>query len=114
MLAFVPTSPFSPFLVLFLLRLALASSLLPTRPPSSPPPHPPWQRRGHGRGNANRGTRVQRDDEHLFYLRSRGLSEAEARRLLTYGFASEILVGVSLDALRDKLDARVRARLGDC
>lgn len=70
MLAFAPTSPFSPFLVLFLLRLALASSLLPTRPPSPPPPHPPWQRRGHGRGNANHGTRVQRDDEHLLFQSS--------------------------------------------
>ncbi|MDH3456499.1 MAG: Fe-S cluster assembly protein SufD [Gemmatimonadota bacterium] len=48
------------------------------------------------------------DDEHMFYLQSRGLTATEARNLLTYGFGSEILSNVSLEPLRSALDAVVR------
>ncbi|UCF40116.1 MAG: Fe-S cluster assembly protein SufD [Gemmatimonadota bacterium] len=51
------------------------------------------------------------DDEHLFYLQSRGLSRQEARHLLTYGFGSEILEAVKLDRLKEQLDGMVRDRL---
>jgi Fe-S cluster assembly protein SufD len=51
------------------------------------------------------------DDKQLFYLRSRGLSLDDARALLTYGFASEILSNVTLDSLRRGLDRVVRERL---
>jgi Fe-S cluster assembly protein SufD len=44
------------------------------------------------------------DDEHLFYLRSRGLSVDEARAMLTYGFGSEILNAVKADDVRSALD----------
>jgi len=47
----------------------------------------------------------------LFYLRSRGLGEAEARALLTYGFASEVLGRIPLEPVRARLDALLRARL---
>jgi len=47
----------------------------------------------------------------MFYLRSRGLGEVEARNLLTYGFSAEVLNSVSIDELREKLDALVHARL---
>jgi Fe-S cluster assembly protein SufD len=48
------------------------------------------------------------DDEHMFYLQSRGLTAAEARNLLTYGFGSEILSNVSLEPLKSALDAVVQ------
>ncbi len=51
------------------------------------------------------------DPKALFYLRSRGLGEAEARRLLTYGFAAEILNRMDVAPLRAQLDRIVRARL---
>ncbi len=51
------------------------------------------------------------DEAHLFYMQSRGLSREHAKLLLTYGFASEILNGVTLEPLRDHLDRKVRGRL---
>jgi len=51
------------------------------------------------------------DEDHLYYIQSRGLTRDDARALLTYGFASEILNAVSLDALKSDLDARVRGWL---
>lgn len=51
------------------------------------------------------------DPRAMFYLRSRGLDEAEARNLLTYGFAAEILGYVTLTELRERLDQTVHARL---
>ncbi len=51
------------------------------------------------------------DQRQLFYLQSRGLSAEEARSLLTYGFAVEVLANVTLDALRRQLDAFVRERV---
>jgi Fe-S cluster assembly protein SufD len=47
----------------------------------------------------------------LFYLRSRGLGEAAARALLTYGFASEVLSRIPLDQVRTRLEALLQARL---
>lgn len=41
------------------------------------------------------------DDEALFYLRARGLNEAEARALLIQGFVGEILDEIHADELRD-------------
>ena len=51
------------------------------------------------------------DEAHLFYMQSRGLTREHAKRLLTYGFASEILNGVALIPLRQRLDATVQDRL---
>jgi Fe-S cluster assembly protein SufD len=51
------------------------------------------------------------DPRALFYLRSRGVGEEEARRLLTYGFAAEILGRMDVVALRGELDRIVRHRL---
>jgi Fe-S cluster assembly protein SufD len=51
------------------------------------------------------------DPRALFYLRSRGVGEEEARRLLTYGFAAEILGRMDVVALRAELDRIVRDRL---
>jgi len=51
------------------------------------------------------------DPKELFYLQSRGLSPAEARALLTYGFGAEILGRVRLAPLRETLDVLLRERL---
>lgn len=53
------------------------------------------------------------DETALFYLRSRGLSEARARALLIYAFASEVLDTVSVEALKEALDRLVEERLVD-
>jgi Fe-S cluster assembly protein SufD len=52
------------------------------------------------------------DERALFYLRSRGLDGAAARRLLTYGFAAEILGRMEVAPLRAHLDRLVRERAG--
>jgi Fe-S cluster assembly protein SufD len=53
------------------------------------------------------------DSRALFYLRSRGVGEHEARRLLTYGFAAEILGRIQEAPLRAQLDGIVRSRLAE-
>jgi len=50
------------------------------------------------------------DETALFYLRSRGLSNTVARKLLTYAFAADVLERLSLAPLRDALEARVLER----
>jgi len=52
------------------------------------------------------------DDEHLFYLRSRGVPEAAAKRLIVLGFLQEVLEQVSLAELRAELEDAVREKLG--
>ena len=51
------------------------------------------------------------DPRALFYVRSRGVGEHEAKRLLTYGFAAEILGRMEVAPLRAQLDRIVRDRL---
>ena len=51
------------------------------------------------------------DPRALFYMRSRGITEDQARRLLTYGFAAEILGRMEVAPLRAQLDRIVRDRL---
>lgn len=53
------------------------------------------------------------DPKALFYLESRGIGEVEARRLMTYGFAAEILNRMDIAPLREQLDRIVRARLAE-
>jgi len=53
------------------------------------------------------------DPKALFYLESRGLGEDEARRLMTYGFAAEILNRMDIAPLREQLDQIVRGRLAE-
>jgi Fe-S cluster assembly protein SufD len=51
------------------------------------------------------GATVGRLDENaLFYMKSRGIGAENARALLTYAFAAEVLETVELDALRDGLE----------
>jgi Fe-S cluster assembly protein SufD len=60
----------------------------------------------------------QLDEEGLFYLRSRGISQKESRLLMMYAFADEVLSHIKLPALRDRItelvDKRLRGELSRC
>ncbi|MBX7245772.1 MAG: Fe-S cluster assembly protein SufD [Candidatus Sumerlaeaceae bacterium] len=49
----------------------------------------------------------QIDEEHIFYLRSRGISAAVARHLLVYAFANDIIRRIKIEPLRAELEMRV-------
>ena len=51
------------------------------------------------------------DDEQLFYLRSRGIDEKEARRLVVHGFFNDLIRKVGVPAIEEKLYAIVEAEL---
>jgi Fe-S cluster assembly protein SufD len=53
------------------------------------------------------------DETALFYLRSRGLSEAEARTLLTYAFASEWVESITSPLIRDALNTHIHQILSE-
>ncbi|MBN1159137.1 MAG: Fe-S cluster assembly protein SufD [Bacteroidales bacterium] len=63
-------------------------------------------------------TTGQLDNEALFYARTRGISEKEARHLLMYAFANEIVSEISVDILRERIiemiDKRLRGELSRC
>jgi Fe-S cluster assembly protein SufD len=50
------------------------------------------------------------DDTALFYMRSRGISPSQARRLLTYAFAADVLEKIELEPLKEALEAQVLER----
>lgn len=50
----------------------------------------------------------QLDNTALFYLRSRGVPEQEARSILTLAFAESVLERISITGLRDHLETRLR------
>ena len=60
----------------------------------------------------------QLDQNALFYLRSRGISEAEARMLLMFAFTNDVIENIRLDALKDRLrqlvEKRFRGELSKC
>jgi Fe-S cluster assembly protein SufD len=51
------------------------------------------------------------DADSLFYLRARGVPEAEARSLLLHAFLEEAFTGIARDDLRDQVRAAVNAAL---
>ncbi|WP_301924604.1 Fe-S cluster assembly protein SufD [Corynebacterium glaucum] len=51
------------------------------------------------------------DEEQLFYLRSRGIPEEEATRLIIRGFFNEVLNHIPVESVRDELIARVAGEL---
>ena len=63
-----------------------------------------------GAGHASATGRF--DDEQLFYLQSRGISEAEARRLVVIGFLSEIVQKIGDPALEEYLHSQIETELG--
>jgi Fe-S cluster assembly protein SufD len=62
-----------------------------------------------GAGHASATGRF--DDEQLFYLRSRGIEEAEARRLVVHGFFNDLIRKIGVPSLEDQLTATVEAEL---
>jgi len=60
----------------------------------------------------NHGTTVgQLDDDALFYMRSRGICERNARMLLMFAFANEIANYVKIESLQTRLKEMIRKRL---
>lgn len=66
-------------------------------------------------------TTGQIDEDALFYLRARGIAEADARLMLMQAFVSEVLDHVRIDALKERLLDLVakrfkgeKARCGNC
>ena len=58
------------------------------------------------------GTTIgQLEEDELFYLRSRGLNKAMARKLLVHGFAGEVLDGIDIEDLKNALTAQVFSEL---
>jgi Fe-S cluster assembly protein SufD len=53
----------------------------------------------------------QLDEDAVFYLRSRGIGEAEAAAMLTRGFAAQITERVASAAFRERIESLVLARL---
>lgn len=53
----------------------------------------------------------QLDPEAMFYLRSRGIGFPEARMLLMFAFAHDIISEIKIDPLRDRIDDLVARRL---
>ncbi len=62
-----------------------------------------------GAGHASTTGRF--DDEHLFYLMSRGIREDEARKLVVRGFFAELLEKIPVEQLRHRLGEAIEARL---
>ncbi|HKM93108.1 MAG TPA: Fe-S cluster assembly protein SufD [Prolixibacteraceae bacterium] len=58
------------------------------------------------------------DEEALFYLRTRGISEKEARLMIMFAFADEVLLQIGVPVLRQRLgelvNRRLRGELGPC
>ena len=51
------------------------------------------------------------DDEQMFYLRSRGIGEQDARQMILYAFAAELTEALGDDALKQQVLARIGLRL---
>jgi Fe-S cluster assembly protein SufD len=63
-------------------------------------------------------TTGQLDENALFYLRSRGIPEAEARMMLSVAITSDVLDHVRLEPLQERLhrlvEKRFRGELATC
>jgi Fe-S cluster assembly protein SufD len=55
-------------------------------------------------------TTGQVDEEAVYYLRSRGVSETNARKMMIRAFANEILENIKIDALRDTMETKIDQR----
>lgn len=60
----------------------------------------------------------QLDESALFYMQQRGIPKEEARHLLMYAFAGEVIENIKIEALRDRLhmlvEKRFRGELNRC
>ncbi|MFC7752108.1 Fe-S cluster assembly protein SufD [Tsukamurella soli] len=62
-----------------------------------------------GAGHASATGRF--DDEQLFYLRSRGIPEDQARRLVVRGFFQELIERITVPELRTRLESAIETEL---
>jgi len=62
-----------------------------------------------GAGHASTSGRLE--DQHLFYLMTRGIPEDEARRLVIRGFFGELIAKIAVPELRDRITAAIEAEL---
>ena len=62
-----------------------------------------------GAGHASASGRF--DDEQLFYLQARGITELEARRLVVRGFLNEIIQQIDNESIRERLTDSIEAEL---
>jgi Fe-S cluster assembly protein SufD len=53
----------------------------------------------------------QLDDEAMFYMRARGLTERDARYMLIHAYAGEVLQGITVDSLRQQLERELFTQL---
>jgi Fe-S cluster assembly protein SufD len=53
----------------------------------------------------------QLDNDALFYLQSRGINKREARLMLMFGFAHEVIQNIRIEPLRERMDNLVMQRL---
>lgn len=53
----------------------------------------------------------QIDEEAMFYMRARGISHKEARLMLMYAFANEVIEKINVEALRERISDLVEKRL---
>ena len=58
------------------------------------------------------------DEDALFYLRTRGIGESEARLMIMYAFADDVISKITIDPLRERIeelvDKRLRGDLSPC
>ena len=54
----------------------------------------------------------QLDEDALFYLRSRGIPKKEAKALMTYAFANNVLESVELPVLKKRINKLIAEKLG--
>ncbi|MEK7341221.1 MAG: Fe-S cluster assembly protein SufD, partial [Candidatus Binatota bacterium] len=59
---------------------------------------------------AHGSTIGQLDQDAIFYLRSRGISREDARNLLTYAFASDVISRIRIDPMRAQMDELLLAK----
>lgn len=62
-----------------------------------------------GAGHASTTGRF--DDEHLFYLQSRGIDETTARRLVVHGFFHDIIRRIGVEDLQERLTSAIEDEL---
>ena len=86
-------------------------SLVPFRARPSASPEKPRVASGEIAGAGHASATGRFDDEQLFYLRSRGIPEEAARRLVVRGFFNEIIAKIAVPAVRERLTEAIEREL---
>lgn len=53
----------------------------------------------------------QLDEDALFYMQSRGINKRDARLMLMFGFAHEVIQNIKIEPLKERMDNLVMQRL---